>query len=134
MAHADLERAAAILVDLELIGDAGKVAAKWGVTSRTLRNYQARVAVDSELSAIFRRKSKAALETDWAAGLSRALGAHIEKHRQVAESFHVPEDGYVDPEQHAALTESTRVLGELAMGLEVLRDAADGEQGRGVKA
>lgn len=128
--QADLERAAAILVDLKCMSER-QVMAKWKVAPRTIRNYKTRVKTDKQLAALFAEKAKVVMYQDWALGLSRALSAHIEKHRQIAEGF---DSSNITSDSFNALTESTRVLGELAMGLEVLRGAADGEQNRGLEA
>lgn len=69
----NLERVARILVEAEYHKDQ-EVCEKYGITTRTLRNYRKKLAENSKLSDIFRLKEKK-YSADWAQDASVAISS-----------------------------------------------------------
>lgn len=107
------EKAAVILAESSLYGDKS-TAEKWGITTKTIRNYRARLTVNSQLSLIFQLK-KQQLESTWAAELPLALKAGIDFLKRASQSAD-PNDS----EAVKAITQSIKVLTEVMMTREVL--------------
>jgi hypothetical protein len=97
------EKAASVLAESALYGD--KVTAeKWGITTKTIRNYRAKLATDSQLSVIFQLKRQQ-LENIWVTELPLALKASIDFLMRATQSADPK-----DPESIKAITEALKVL------------------------
>lgn len=110
----DIERAAIILVDAFALGDA-TAAAKWKISKRTVERYRARMATDTQLSALVAEKKKAA-EADWSASRVRFLRKAIAKLETLVDM--------ATPEQIREVAGAIKIVGEL----EVVSSTLDGEQ------
>jgi hypothetical protein len=109
----DYDRAAAILVEAAYFGD--KVTAeKWGVTERTIRNYQARLDEDSKLSLIFHNK-KVVFESDWAADIPAAIRSGIGFLQRAGK-----EADPKDPNAIHAIAGAVKILAEVGMTKAIL--------------
>lgn len=129
------ERAAAILVDAAYLGDE-ETGKKWKVTTKTIKNYRARLKNDPILSQFFHRKRQVA-ESGWSTQLKRTLGRVLEKAGVIAESIEPiitkedPETGFqeqvVNETALLLLVKAGKDLGEIALAMEVL-NAGDAQE------
>ncbi len=114
------ELAARVLIEASISGD--KVAAqKYDVEERTVRNYRARLETDPHFSAFFRLKQKETQDA-WVSGLTPAIMAGIDFLQRAAQNLEPK-----DPEAVKAVTESVRVLSELAITTKVINARYAGE-------
>lgn len=109
----DYDRAASILVEAAYFGDK-EAADKWGITTRTVQNYRARLDGDAELSAVFLKK-KLAWETSWAEEAPAALRAGIRFLMRAAR-----EADPKDPEAIHAIAGAFKLLAEIVFTKDVL--------------
>lgn len=107
------EKAASILAESALYGD--KVTSeKWGITTKSIRNYRAKLAVNQQLSLLFQLKRQQ-LESTWATEIPLALKAGIDFLKRATQSLDP-----ADPKAIEAVTQSLKVLTEVLMTKEIL--------------
>jgi transposase-like protein len=105
----DPDRKASILAEAELLGDT-RVAQTHGVSTRTLRRWR----VDPKISPLIPSKRQQ-LQGDWTRSLDSALCQSLDA---IVESIReLPKDA----ESVEALVKAVKILGDLALNLEVLR-------------
>lgn len=109
----DYNRAASILIEAAYFGDK-EAAERWGVTSRTIRNYRLRLDDDPQLSVIFHEK-KQLWESTWAEEAPAALRAGIRFLMRAAR-----EANPKDPEAIHAVAGAFKLLAEIVFTKDVL--------------
>lgn len=109
----DKEKIVLILVEAFLEGD-GKIAEKYGITTRTIRNYRKKLETDNELSQIFLKK-KTEVEKDWMHSIAPAIRSSI-KFLETASREADPKDAQVI----SSVTSALKVLSEVQMTSELI--------------
>lgn len=113
----DPERKAQILVEAHFTNDQD-VAERWGITSRTIRNYRKGLAKDAQLSTLFQLK-KEHYEKEWKAEGVRFLRKALAKLEALIEKADSPD--YI-PKVAGAI----KIVGEL----DVVKNALSHEAGQ----
>ena len=124
-----LEKAALILAEAEFATDE-IVAARWGITSRTIRAYRTEVAKDPKISAFFLQKVKEISDRYIIANtkfLDKNLSALTDLIKQSIENID-SERLAKDPDGLIrAIASSIKIVGEMKLGSEALSDSVDPE-------
>lgn len=115
MARRDNTVAARALVEAMLVKDDKKVAARHGITARTLTNWRAALAKDDELSAIFQDRLRDALNSSWVAELDTTLSSTLRSLRTHVEGLYE-----MTPESVEAISTAFEAVSEIAIAREVL--------------
>lgn len=118
MPEFDRQRAAEVLVDAHVLGTRA-AAEKWSVTSRTIRNYQARLLNDVELAQLFAAKLKVA-EKAWQGERLRFLRNALTKLDKLVAKATKPSD--ID-----SVARAVKVVGELQVASDVLNGDRDAD-------
>lgn len=119
MAARDNELAAKILCEA-YFGNDEEIAGKYGITSRTVRNYRSAQKDDDELSRLFRQRVKDVETRAWADQLSETLTTALRKIGATLEQ--APAENLADIAQMVGLTREL-------MELELSRKYAEHETG-----
>lgn len=107
------ELAAIILVESVFFGDK-TTAAKYGISTRTIRNYRKRLNEDTQFSASFQEK-KERMEREWAHEMPAAIRASIEFLRKAANDAKTD-----DPDAIHAVAGALKILSEVALTKEII--------------
>ena len=118
MPEFDRQRAADVLVDAHVLGTAA-AAEKWSITTRTIRNHQARLLADTELAQLFAAKLKVA-ERAWQAERIRFLRNGLAKLDKLVAKATSPKD--ID-----SVARAVKVVGELQVASDVLNGDRDAD-------
>lgn len=111
------EKAAMVLVESDFFGDE-EVATRWGITTRTIRNYRNRLAIDPQLSALFQVKRQL-FAASWIDDASKTLKISLgELSRRVRIATN-EEDAKVIH----AIAGAAKIVGELKIAHDALMDA-----------
>lgn len=119
MARRDNEKAAKALVELALGAAIEKVAERYNVTTRTLRNWRKLIGEDAELSTIFAAHIRIARRGDWGQELERT---HTKALQMLGQQLDLLElDSEVALAERMTLTLSViNSLGDMQIAREVL--------------
>lgn len=109
----DYPRIALILIESLFFGD-NKAARRWGVTTRTIRNYRRMLEDSSELSTIFLERRRE-FEADWAKRIPASIIAGIDFLGEAARKADV-----TDPEVIRAVSEAVKTLAEVGLAKEII--------------
>ncbi|MFB9994088.1 hypothetical protein ACFFLM_19195 [Deinococcus oregonensis] len=120
----DNTRAARILVDAALLGDA-TACAKHEITIRTLQRYRSALDEDEELSSLYADLSRTVTSQHWASELNITLTTSVRKLGGLIHDLTSP-----TAENISAVTSAVKALSEIAITREVL-GAGDGEPNQG---
>ena len=107
------ERAAMILADASVMGDAA-AAAKWDVSDKTVRNYRARASNNPDFAALYRKK-QLSISSAWSEDAGRFLGKALAKLEKLVEQAD-------DPKYIHDVAGAIKVVGELRIAKEVLSE------------
>lgn len=109
------ELVAQILVEAAYLGDR-ETCEKYGITTRTIRNYRKRLREDAELSEIFRIKNRA-FTSDWGDEASEAIQNTIHFLGKAAAS---QDPAMPNPDMIHAMAGSLKILSQVDMMKKVL--------------
>lgn len=104
---------ASILVEAMFYGDR-RVAEKQGITTRTIRNYRARLETDENLSVLFHEKKEQFL-ANWAEDIPIAIRAGIQFIQRAAN-----EADHKSPETIHAVAGAIKILAEIGITKEII--------------
>ena len=113
MGNFKYELASIILVEAVFFGDK-TTAAKYGISTRTIRNYRKRLSEDAKFSALFQEKKEHA-EQEWAHEMPAAIRASIDFLRKAANSAKTD-----DPDAIHAVAGALKILSEVAITKQVI--------------
>ena len=110
------EKAAAILVESDFFGD-DEVATRWGVTTRTIRNYRMRLVEDPQLSSLFQIKRQL-FAASWVDDASKTLKIALDELSKRVRTAQCEEDAKVIH----AIAGAAKIVGELKITHAALMD------------
>lgn len=108
------EKAATILAECDFYEDK-QVAKRWGIETRSIRNYRARLSEDQHLILLYQQK-KQLLVSGWQQDTSKCLKIALEK---LAELI-IDKDS--EPKRITAVANAVKIVGELKIASDVLGD------------
>ncbi len=110
------ERASKILVEADFAND-DEVAERWGITSRTIRNYRSRLETDKELSMLFQLKKQMFCRS-WVDDASETIKVGATRLKQLIRVASTEEDAKVIH----AIAGACKIMGELNIAYTALTD------------
>lgn len=108
------DKAATILAECDFYEDK-QVAKRWGIETRSIRNYRARLTEDEHLVSLYQQK-KQLLVSGWQQDVTKCLNITLQKLTELIL------DRDSEPKRITALTNAVKVVGELKIAADVLND------------